>query len=460
MDRREFLKIFGAGTATTALALAGCKQKDNETTQSRELGPIPTDKMTYRQFASLGSDKVSLLGFGCMRFPMKPAEDGKGEVIDQAEVNDMIDYAMAHGVNYYDTAPVYLQGQSERSVAEALKKYPRESYYLATKLSNFQNHSYEASLKMYQNSFSEMQTDYIDFYMLHALGGGGMATFENRFVKNGMLDFLLEERKKGKIRHLGFSYHGNQETLDALLKMHDDYLKEHNEPLWEFVMIQLNYIDWRPVNRRSLPAEYQYDELHKRDIPVAIMEPLLGGRLAKVADHIVARLKQRAPESSVASWAFRFAGTPKGVYVVNSGMSAMEHLQDNIRTFAPLQELTDDDNNFLFETAKLISEYPTVPCTDCKYCMPCPYGIDIPTIFKHYNKCLVDGALPSDSQSPEYRKLRRAYLIGYDRSVPKLRQADHCIGCGQCSEECEQHIDIPRQLHKIARFVEQLKQDV
>ncbi len=459
MDRREFLKIFGAGTATTALALTGCKQKDEETIQSRELGPVPTDKMTTRSFPSLGKDKVSLLGFGCMRFPMRPNGKG-GSEIDQDEVNEMIDYAMAHGVNYYDTAPVYLQGKSERSTADALKKYPRESYYLATKLSNFSNHSFEAALKMYNNSFKEMQTDYIDYYMLHSLGGGGIGGYENRFVKNGIMDFLLEERKKGKIRHLGFSYHGDLNTLEQLMKLHDEYREKHGEHLWDFVMIQMNYVDWKNSGRGGTSAEELYNTLEKHDVPVAIMEPLLGGRLSKLPDHIVKRLKLRAPERSVASWAFRFAGTPKGVYVVNSGMSYMEHLQDNIRSYAPLQELTTEENEFLFETAKLIKEYPTVPCTDCKYCMPCPYGIDIPAIFMHYNKCVNDGTVPNDNQSPEYRKLRRAYLIGYDRAVPKLRQADHCIGCGLCSTECEQRIDIPRQLHRIDKFVETLRRDV
>ncbi len=459
MDRREFLKIFGAGTATTALALTGCKQKD-EVGQSRELGSVPTDKMTYRSFPHLGKDKVSLLGFGCMRFPMKPAENGGGNEVDMDVVNELVDYAMAHGVNYYDTAPVYLQGKSERATADALRKYPRESYYLATKLSNFSNHTREAALKMYHNSFKEMQTDYIDYYMLHALGGGGMDGYENRYVKNGVIDFLLEERKKGRIRHLGFSYHGNKETLAKLIELHEEYRKKHGEPLWEFVMIQMNYVDWSIQNRNKTTAQYEYELLEKHGIPVAIMEPLLGGRLAKLPDHIVKRLKLRAPERSVASWAFRFAGTPKGVYVVNSGMNYMEHLQDNIRSFAPLQELTTEENEFLFETAELINKYPTVPCTDCKYCMPCPYGIDIPAIFLHYNKCVNEGTVPNNSQSPEYRKLRRAYLIGYDRAVPKLRQADHCIGCGQCSTECEQRIDIPRQLHRIDRFVEQLKRDV
>ena len=188
------------------------------------------------------------------------------------------------------------------------------------------------------------------------------------------------------------------------------------------------------------------------------MEPLLGGRLSKVHDHIVARLKQREPESSVASWAFRFAGSFPGVLTVLSGMTYMEHLKDNLHTYCPLKPLADEELNFLYDTADLMMQYPTIPCNDCKYCMPCPYGIDIPGILLHYNKCVNEGNIPEDAQADNYRKARRAFLIGYDRSVPKLRQADHCIGCNQCSPHCPQGIDIPTELHRIDRFVEQLKQ--
>ncbi len=449
MDRREFLKIMGISTATTTAALYGCKPKTDNAQTSGELGPVPTDKMTYRSFPGLGDDKVSILGYGCMRWPTMPNPNGKGEVVDQDAVNELVDYAMAHGVNYYDTAPVYVQGWSERATANALKRYPRESYYLATKLSNFSNASREASMQMYHNSFSEMQTDYIDFYMLHSIDGYG--TFKRRFADNGMIDFLMEERKAGRIRHLCFSFHGGKDGFDSLMALHEQY---H----WDFVMIQMNYVDWH-LAMGGVGAKYLYNELEKRDIPVAIMEPLLGGRLSKVPDHIVSRLKQRKPENSVASWAFRFAGTPKGVMVVNSGMTYMEHLQDNIRTYSPLEPLTQEENEYLYDTARLMQAYPTIACTDCKYCMPCPYGIDIPSIFLHYNKCVNEGNVPASRQDDNYREARRAFLVGYDRSVPKLRQASHCIGCRKCTEHCPQRIDIPRQLHRIDEFVEKLKQD-
>ena len=208
----------------------------------------------------------------------------------------------------------------------------------------------------------------------------------------------------------------------------------------------------------SIKEKIATDELVKRNIPAIIMEPLLGGRLSNVPTHIMTRLKQRRPEDSVASWAFRFAGSPELVLTVLSGMTYMEHLQDNIRTYSPLIPLTDDDKEFLEETAQLMLKYPTVPCNDCKYCMPCPYGIDIPAVLIHYNKCVNEGNVPKSQQDENYRKARQAFLVGYDRSVPRLRQANHCIGCDQCSPHCPQSINIPKELRRIDGFVEQLKQ--
>ncbi|MCD8309756.1 MAG: 4Fe-4S dicluster domain-containing protein, partial [Prevotellaceae bacterium] len=173
---------------------------------------------------------------------------------------------------------------------------------------------------------------------------------------------------------------------------------------------------------------------------------------------LVAMLKQRRPESSVASWAFRFAGSHENVLTVLSGMTYMEHLQDNLRTYSPLEPLTEEEYALLEEVAQIMLQYPTIPCNDCKYCMPCPYGIDIPANLLHYNRCLNEGNVPKDSQDAHYREARRAFLVGYDRSVPKLRQASHCIGCNHCVPRCPQRIHIPEELHKIDRFVEQLKQ--
>ena len=454
ISRREFLKRAGvAGIAATGLA--ACKGKDKQA--STGVG-IPEEQMTFRTNPSTG-DKVSLLGFGMMRLPSvggRSAREGNEE-IDQQMVNDMVDYAIAHGVNYFDTSPAYCRGKSEHATGIALSRHPREKYFIATKISNFAPSTWtrEASIAMYHNSMKELQVDYIDYLLLHGIGMGGMEEFENRYIRNGVLEFLLEERKAGRIRNLGFSYHGDVAVFDYLLSRHDYYK-------WDFVQIQLNYLDWKyakQINPRNTDAEYLYAELAKRNIPAVIMEPLLGGRLSNVPENIIARLKEREPEQSIASWAFRFAGSFPDILTVLSGMTRMEHLEDNLRTYSPLQPLTDEEFSFLQSIATQMMEFDTIPCNDCKYCMPCPYGIDIPAILLHYNKCLNEGHIVTSPQASDYRQARRAYLVGYDRSVPKLRQANHCIGCGQCVAHCPQRIDIPKELHRIDRYVEQLKQN-
>ena len=273
-----------------------------------------------------------------------------------------------------------------------------------------------------------------------------------RFRDNGVIDFLMKEREAGRIRNLGFSFHGNKEGFDSLLALHDKY---H----WDFVQIQLNWVDWTHAGNRNTDAQYLQAELDKKGIRSIIMEPLLGGRLSKVPDHVADILKERNPQGSVASWAFRFAGTHEGVLCVLSGMTYMEHLQDNIKTYSPLVPLNHDELDFLEKTADLMMTYPTVPCNDCKYCMPCPYGIDIPAILLHYNKCVNEGNVSQSKEAENYRKARRAYLVSYDRAVPKLRQADRCIGCNQCSINCPQKINIPNEIHKISRYIEKLRRD-
>ena len=457
ISRRNFLKKLGAGATTITVAAAasacGGSGKDKIASAASAKREIPTDKMTYRVNHN-NNDRVSILGYGCMRWPMIPNPSGQGEIVDQESVNRLIAYAMEHGVNYYDTSPAYCQGFSEGATGEALSRFPREKFLVATKLSNFapSTWSRESSIAMYRNSFEELILDVIDYYLLHSIGNGGIETFNKRYIENGMVDYLMEERKAGRIRNLGFSFHGTKEVFDRVLAMHE---KVH----WDFVQIQLNYVDWRHASGANVNADYLYAELVKRNIPAIIMEPLLGGRLSNVPEHIMLRLKQQRPDESVASWAFRFAGSPENVLTVLSGMTYMEHLQDNLLTYSPLVPLNEDDYVFLEETAQLMLKYPTIPCNDCKYCMPCPYGIDIPGVLLHYNKCVNEGNVPKSSQDENYRKARRAFLIGYDRSVPRLRQADHCIGCAQCNEHCPQSIDIPAEMQRINDFVEQLKQE-
>lgn len=454
MERREFLKRIGAGAATAALA--GCAApgtKDERTVRPGEaLG-----EMTYRTTPTTG-DRVSILGYGCMRWPTDEEDN-----IDQEMVNRLVDYAIEHGVNYFDTSPAYCKGLSERATGIALSRHPRDKYFIATKLSNFapQTWGRAESIAMYRNSLKELRTDYIDYMLLHGIGMGGMEAYRKRYEKNGMLKFLLDERAAGRIRNLGFSYHGDIEVFDYLLSRHE-------ECRWDFVQIQLNYVDWhhaKKINSFNTDAEYLYAELTKRGIPAVIMEPLLGGRLSAVNNHVAARLKQREPERSVASWAFRYAGSMPGVLTVLSGMTYMEHLKDNLSSYCPLVPLTDGDIAFLEDVAKDIVSFNTIPCNDCKYCMPCPYGIDIPANLLHYNKCINEGLMPrvddhdsvDKSARATYEENRRAFLIGFDRRVPKLRQAAHCIGCGQCSPHCPQSVDIPKELRRIDRFAEKLR---
>ena len=444
MKRRDFIKISGA-----AAVAAACAPKKGQSSAPAE-GP---EQMLVRENPHNG-DKVSVLGFGCMRWPMIKDADGK-DVIDQVAVNEMVDYALAHGVNYFDTSPAYLQGQSEKAAGEALSRHPRDSYFIATKLSNFGDRSTEGSIKMYHESFKQLKTDYFDYYLLHSIGRGGKEAFNRRYVENGMIDFLRKEKEAGRIRNLGFSFHGAQHEFDAFMEMHDS-----GEMRWDFCQIEMNYVDWTHADGiRNANANYLYAELDKRGIPIIIMEPLLGGRLANVPEGIARQMKQREPDMSIASWAFRFCGTHPRVLCTLSGMTSMDPLMDNIKTFGHFKPLTDEELDFLEQMAVQMKEYPLVNCTDCKYCMPCPWGIDIPGTFQHYNKAITEGTYAQSREQKDYARLKKAYLVSYDRTVASVRQADHCIGCGDCLPRCPQSIAIPRELRRIAQYVEQLKQD-
>lgn len=445
MDRRDFLKKAGLGAA--ALGLAACAPKtegsafeDNSNTNLPE-GEMP------RHYPGVG-----LLGYGCMRWKMVKDADGK-DVIDQEDVNRLVDYALEHGVTYFDSAPVYLQGQSEEAAAKALLRHPRDSYQIATKCSNFGRgpQTMDLGKRMYLQSLEYYQTDHLDYYLLHGLSD--LQDFKDRFENNGLIDYLLEEREKGHIRNLGFSFHGTTEGFDELMQTHDKY---H----WDFVQIQMNYVDWKHASGRNGNAEYLYNELDKREIPVVIMEPLLGGRLANMPEALAGELKSREPGRSLASWAFRFCGTYPRVLTVLSGMTYMEHLQDNLHSFLGFKPLTEEEIAFLDEVGRKFTDYPLVNCTGCQYCMPCPYGINIPGIFKFYNDNVNGGTYVSSKEQKDYRKARNKYLLAYDKTIPSVRQADHCIGCGQCAQRCPQHIRIPQELSRIDKYIENLKQEL
>ena len=437
-----------AGTGAVAMGAAACGANN---TKASNAEPQGEGKMEYRTNTGNGV-KVSLLGYGCMRWQMIKDQDGK-DIINQDSVNELVDRAIEAGVNYFDTSPAYLQGQSEKATGIALARHPRNSYYIATKLSNFRVFTKEASEKMYHDSFEQMQTDYFDYYLMHSIGRGGYEAFKKRYEDNGMMDFVLKEREAGRIRQLGFSFHGSQPEFDQMIALQDKY---H----FDFVQIEMNYMDWQHADGvRNVNADYLYDCLDKREIPIVVMEPLLGGRLASVPENVTRQFKEREPDKTVASWAFRFVGSYPRILTILSGMTYREHLEDNLKTFMGFKPLTPEEIEFVKDMAGIMATYPTVNCTHCNYCMPCPFGIDIPEIFAHYNKHVNAGTVAQNKEQANYNKLRKEYLLSYDKAIPTLRQADHCIGCGSCLSHCPQSIDIPKELHRIDRYIEQLKQN-
>lgn len=461
ISRRGFLKMLGGSAATASLAACGDKAGNLSTADDYKNQVEPEKgKMTYRTNPKT-KEKVSILAYGMMRLPsveQGSARENADAPIDQEQVNRLVDYAIEHGVTYFDTSPMYCQGMSEHATGIALSRHPRSSYTIATKMSNFaeENQTRERSIAMFENSLKELRTDYIDYYLLHMIGGSGMDEFRRRFVDNGILDWLLEQREKGRIRNLGFSYHGDVSVFDYLLNNHDKYK-------WDFVMIEMNYLDWhhaKEINDGNTNADYLYNELDKREIPIMVMEPLLGGRLSNVPGPIATEIKQRDPEHTVASWAFRYVASKPRVLTVLSGMTFMEHLKDNLLSYSPLKPLTEEEQSFLEDhIAKKIVSFMLIPCNDCKYCMPCPYGVNIPAILLHYNLVRSEERLPEDKRDPNYARYRREFIISQDRAIEKARQANRCIGCGQCVPHCPQRINIPEKLHEIDQFTEQLKQN-
>ena len=440
MDRREFLRTTGLAAAAAGLAACAPKQQPS-VSEPREL---KTNGTMLQNFPGIG-----ILGYGCMRWPMVKGDDGKDH-IDQQKVNELVDKALANGVNYFDTSPVYLQGDSERATAEALNRHPRESWLLATKLSNFSDASYDNSVLMYRNSLKIFKTDHIDYYLLHSIGSAD--DFKARFEDTGILDFLLKEREAGRIRNLGFSIHSQQAGFDAMMERHPKY---H----WDFVQIQMNYLDWTHAGGRNTNAKYLYEELTARNIPVVIMEPLRGGGLASLTSTQTAKLKAIEPDLSVSSWAFRFCGSFPNVMVALSGMTYMEHLEDNLKTYLNFKPLNQSEFDLLEEIADESANFPLVGCTGCQYCMPCPYGINIPGVFRFYDKSVIEGTYVKSAEQQGYARARRRYLAAYDKAVESVRQADHCISCGKCTSHCPQHIRIPRELSRIDAYIESIKQE-
>jgi hypothetical protein len=440
-SRRDFLKRLGWGGASAVGMMAIAPLSTFGKAEDESADP---SKMAIRENRRTG-DKVSLLGYGMMRLP------SKDRAINQDMVNQEVDYALAHGVNYFDTAPVYHGGRSEEAVGKALSRHPRDKYFVATKLSNFGRDQWnlESAKNMLKQSMEKLKVDYIDYYLLHSVGGKGPDEFKARFEDNGIVDFLQQERKAGRIRNLGFSFHGSVETFDYLIDNNDDFE-------WDFVQIQMNYIDWRHADSRrgNTDAEYLYNKLEKAGIQCVIMEPLLGGRLARVPEDVQSLMKEVRPSDSPARWAFRWVGSYPNVLTVLSGMTTMEVLQENVATFSPLEPSTDSENALMTKIADKMNGVPVIPCTDCKYCMPCAFGLDIPENFSVYNKAVNDGVLPlPDKTSPDYQKCLDAVNKMFQKGLNKEQWATKCTDCEACLPKCPQHIRIPNQMGRIAEIL-------
>jgi predicted aldo/keto reductase-like oxidoreductase len=378
--------------------------------------------MERRNF--FGED-ISLLGFGLMRLPKVSA---KSFDIDHAAAERLVDHAVANGVNYFDTA--YTYGGSEVFAGQALSKYPRDSYYLATKCPPWKVKSAEDFERIFAEQRERCRTDYFDFYLVHNLAeelnraDKNEEYFEN-FVKIGMYDMLKRKKVEGKIRRIGFSFHG---TLALFQKLVDRYE-------WDFAQIQLNYIDWTAID-----AKTQYEILTSHNIPVIVMEPLRGGTLAALTEKSAKILKHAQPDASLASWGIRYAASLPNVVTVLSGMNAMEQLTDNIATMNDFRPVTAQEIKLLNQAAEAYNRAGVIACTGCHYCMPCPAGVDIPKIFSVYNHYrIVNFRIPFDN--------------GY-ATLHENEKASACIGCGQCVTKCPQHLSIPAYMQEIAEFAD------
>ena len=442
INRREFLKRLGVTTGS-AVALWTLNPlsifADDKTKAATAAG-----SMTYRTLPGTG-EHVSLLGLGMMRMPRN----------DQQLVNDLVDYAIEHGINYFDTAPMYGGGRNEGITGAALSRHPRNKYYVATKMSNYDQRtwSFEESKKMYENSFRELRVDYIDYYLLHGIGLGGMENLRGRFLDNGFLDFLLKEREAGRIRHLGFSYHGDVSAFDWLVDHQEKY---H----WEFAQIQMNFLDWRHASlnksgrKQDADAEYLYEKLTKAGIPVVVMEPLRGGALSRLPGEYAEQLAALRPDSPQAEWAFRWVGSHSNVLTTLSGMTQMEYLVQNVATHSPLEPCSEAENVLLEKIADGMAGIPTIPCTTCAYCMPCPYGVDIPANFSFYNEAYGNKLLPlPEVTAPDYAERKERFVSAYQKALPAEHRANHCIDCEACLSKCPQQIRIPNQMSRIVTLL-------
>ncbi len=373
--------------------------------------------MVYRDFQDL---KLSALGMGAMRLPVLDGDDAK---IDQQATQEMVDYAMEHGVNYYDTAWGYHGGNSEIAMGKALSRYPRERYFLATKFPGYDLANMDKVEAIFEEQLKKCGVSYFDFYLFHNVCEMNIDAYLD--PKYGIFDYLVKQKKAGRIRHLGFSAHGSYDVMKRFL---DAYGSE-----MEFCQIQLNYLDWSFQD-----AKAKVELLREHNLPVWVMEPLRGGRLARLAPADEARLKALRPQEEIPAWAFRFLQSIPGVTVTLSGMSDMAQMQANIRTFEEDKPLSNVEMQALLEIAADMVGKIALPCTGCHYCVShCPQGLDIPGLLALYNEhCFTEGGFIAPMAM---------------MAIPEDKRPSACLGCRSCEAVCPQQIKISEAMADFAQ---------
>ena len=381
--------------------------------------------MVYKEFQDL---KPSALGLGFMRMPVV---DGKDDQLDEPACFAMVDYAMAHGVNYYDTGWGYHGEKSETVLGKALAKYPRESFILADKVPGYDLSTMGRVEEIFEEQLKKCQVDYFDLYLFHNVCEMNLGPYLD--PKNHIYEYLMEQKKNGRIHHLGFSTHGNLETMKRFMDACGEGM--------EFCQIQLNYLDWEFQD-----AKAKVDYLREMGLPIIVMEPVRGGRLAKLTPEQEAQLRALRPQEDPATWAFRFVQSVPGVLVTLSGMSNLEQLQENIRTFEEPKPLNPQEWDVLQGVAKQMLQQNSLPCTACRYCVShCPQGLDIPMLLNLYNEHLFTGG---GFIAPR--------AVG---ALPAEQQPSACIGCRSCEAVCPQQIKISEAMADFPRLFQQKKKD-
>ncbi len=375
--------------------------------------------MIYRNFRDM---KLSALGLGMMRLPTVNGDDG---VIDETEAERIIDFAYKSGINYYDTAWGYHNGNSELAAGKFLSKYPRNSYYLATKFPGYDNSNMDKAEEIFESQIEKCRTPYFDFYLFHNVYEGNIDDYLN--PEFGIMEYLLKQKKRGRIKHLGFSTHGSLEIMQRFIDAYGEYL--------EFCQIQLNYKDWHFQNAQS-----KVELLRKAGMPIWVMEPVRGGKLASAPAEMEKELKDMRPDESVPAWAFRFLQSIEGVVVALSGMSTMEQVKENISTFSEDKPLTDSEFNRIVALEDMETRKGELPCTACHYCTAhCPRELPIPELIALYNEHKITGGGFIAPMAVE--------------SMPDDKRPSRCVGCRSCEQVCPQQIGISGVMRDFSRML-------